>query len=291
LKNIIHSICACNKKFHEKTRHPLVSIINLAYEQEDIQLKMGSYAVILRQIDADSYCYGRKKYDFSDGTLIFRSPDKAIALDTDKTTKKYGTMLVFHPELLCGTTLATKIKDYTFFKYKENEALHLSSCEMKQILQAFNCIQDELEWGIDKYSTTIICNKIETLLNYCCRYYNRQFTTRHDASSLQMNEAQKMIDQYLTSQKYDSCNPPCTCKFSTKLGLSSAYFNDMLKYETGKNFNDYINLRRIELAKQLLLGTNKSEQDIAQELGYCSAGRFRQMFIKLTGNTPEAYRS
>ena len=85
MKNIIHSICACNKKFHEKTRHPLVSIINLAYEQEDIQLKMGSYAVILRQIDADSYCYGRKKYDFSDGTLIFRSPDKAIALDTDKT--------------------------------------------------------------------------------------------------------------------------------------------------------------------------------------------------------------
>lgn len=286
----IETVCSCNRLFNEKTLHPLVSIIDFSNKKKDEDIKLGCYAVMLLTHPSDNNIFGKEKYDFSEATLVFHAPDKTIDIRCSSWQPKEGLLLVFHPDLICGTPLGQKIKDYTFFKYKGKESLHLSARELNFIKREFEDIQTELDWGIDKFSQMLICNNIELLLNHCCRFYNRQFITRHDACEEVIKKLTQSIDNYLKSEKADDSNMPCPCYFSRQFGMSSAYMNDLLRHETGKNFNDYISLRRIDIAKQLLIGTNRTEQEIAKDLGFCTAGRFRQLFMKLTGLTPEDYR-
>lgn len=265
---------------------------------------------MFRHLSMEDYSFGRTKYDFSNSTLIFRGPGKAINIsskgkkgsdkdnlqDTEhsytidmKDSQSKDLLLIFNPRFLCGTVLSQKIKEYSFFHYKPEEALHLSQEETEHIFQMMNDIKKELEWGIDRFTATIISNKIEMLLNYCCRYYERQFITRHDAKDQLADKIRISIDNFLLSGKYEPCNAPSACRFAVHLSISSSYLNDLLKYETGKDFGDYLQLRRIEISKQMLL-TNKTDKEIASLLGYCTPKYFRQIFQKLTGCTTEEYR-
>ena len=304
------SVCSCNRSFSEKTLHPLISVIDLSKDCKETQLYTDSYAIIFRHFSLEDYSFGRTKYDFSNSTLIFREPGKRINIsskigeksdkdnlqDTEhsytidiKDSQPKDLLLIFNPHLLYGTVLSQKIKEYSFFHYKPEEALHLSKEETKHIYQMMNDIQKELEWGIDRFTATIISNKIEMLLNYCCRYYDRQFITRHDAKDQLADKIRISIDKFLLSGKYEPCNVPSACRFAVHLNISSSYLNDLLKHETGKDFNDYLQLRRIEISKQMLL-TNKTDHEIASLLGYCTTKYFRQIFQKSTGCTTEEYR-
>lgn len=305
----LYSVCSCNKLFSEKTLHPLISVIDLSKDCKETLLHTDNYAVMLRHLSSEDFSYGRTKYDFSTSTLLFRGPGKEIQIlskknqsgssqdicqkvstDLDKKSKQNkDLLLIFNTRLLCGTTLYQKLKDYKFFHYKPEEALHLSQEETGHIFRIMNDIEQELEWGVDRFSALILSNKIEMMLNYCCRYYERQFITRHDTCTLLANKAKVLIDEFLLDGKYEPCSAPSACRFAAQLHLSSAYFNDLLKYKTGKDFNEYLQLRRIDIAKQLLL-KDKPDREIALQLGFCTPQYFRQIFQKITGNSTEEYK-
>jgi AraC family transcriptional activator of pobA len=288
---ICDTVCSCNKLFDEKTLHPLVSVIDLSKQCKREQIRLDCYSMVLRHYPCKSSMFGRKSYDFSDGTLLFRNPEKSIDIQTGCEHEPSGMLLVFHPSLLSCSYLGQHIKDYTFFRYNPDEALHLSNTEVQTIKRCLKDIAAELEWGVDKYSATLICNKIEMLLNYCSRYYTRQFITRHDASTKVMDEVARKIDDYMLNGKIAVDGMPCACKLAQRMEMSSAYLNDMVRHETGKEFSDYVQLRRVELSKQMIVSTRKSDDEVASILGYCSTGCFRQLFEKLTGMTTNEYRN
>src|SRR5574344_489160 len=217
----ISSVCNCNKFFHKKTLHPLVSVIDFSKATEGVQIRLDCYSIILQQFSCNDFPYGRGRHDFSDGTLSFRAPDQTVDVNIQKGCQQNGQMLVFHPDLILGTTLGQKIKDYTFFKYNLNESLHISCKELAVILQCFEEIIEELNWGVDKYSHVIICNKIELLLNYCKRFYTRQFVTRHDELERLIQQLKSLVDDFLLDKHKSCCTLPCACKFAPKLNLSS----------------------------------------------------------------------
>ncbi len=286
----IDTVCSCNKLFNEKTLHPLISIIDFSKADEDEDIRLGCYSIMLLHHPINGCDYGKEKYDFNEGVLVFHSPDKAVDIHCKCCRPNEGYMLVFHPDLLCGTALGEKIKQYSFFKYKEKESLHISAREKTIFQRGLEEIEYELKWGVDRFTQILICNKLELFLNYCLRFYHRQFITRHDANDEAIHKITSAIDTYLKSEKTSDCKQPCPCQFAQKLNMSSAYFNDLLKHETGKDFNEYISLRRIDIAKQMILEGEINDKEIANRLGFCTAGRFRQLFIKVVGMTPEEYR-
>ena len=286
----INTVYNCNKLFNEKTLHPLVSIINLSGKCEEKEIKLNSYSILIQEHPLFN-CGGRKPYDFNAATLFFRSPDKTIKIANEKDCLQSGKLLVFDTDLLSGTSMGKQIKKYTFFKYKpESESLHVSAAELKIIYDCLDHINSELKWGIDKFSAIIISNKIEMLLNYCCRFYERQFITRHDASDETYDTLCNEIDNYMLNGKIHKMGLPCTCCFSRKLNISSAYINDLVKHESGNEFADYIQTRRVEIAKQMIIANNKSDAYIALALGFGGVMNFTKLFFQITGMTTEEYR-
>lgn len=292
---VIHDLCSCNKLMDEKTLHPLISIVSPDKQKEQLQFRADCYMMILRQHPSTGECFGRKKCDFSDATLLFRPPGKATDFTPGPADEAAGgRILLFSPELIACTPLGLRIGDFTFFKYKSVEALHLSGCELRIVQQCLDQLQTELQWGVDKFSQTIICTRLELLLNYCRRFYYRQFITRHDEHEPLLQQLQTLVDDYLRDgQKVsvDCFATPCASTLAKRLGLSSAYLNDLLRHETGSDLSTYAQQRRIILAKQLLLGTKMTERQIAENLGFGTAGGFRRLFVRLTGITPTDYRS
>jgi AraC family transcriptional activator of pobA len=283
------NVCTCNKLFCEKTLHPLVSVIDLSKGCDEHQIRVDGYAVLLRKSLTKKHSYGRKSYDFSDATLLFNAPDKAIDMEEQGFLKSGGTLLVFHPDLFCGNPLGQSIKDFTFFNYHPDEALHLSCCERRLIKQCLDLIKEELKWGVDKLSATIICDHITLLLHYCQRFYQRQFITRHDADAELVKKVDAELEDYLTSGRIANEGKPSASQFANQLMMSVAYFNDLLKQETGKEFTEYMKLKSIDIAKRLIY--QKSDEDIATMLGFCSTACFQHLFEKVTGITTQDYRN
>ena len=278
-------VCECNRAFHKETLHPLVSLIDMSAPCVGSQVKTDCYAVVFKHRAADSEKYGRRYYDYSDGTLLFVTPSKKVDLATAD-----GKMLIFHPTLIMYTPLGARLKEFSFFKYRPEESLHISCCEEKVINRCLGCISDELCWGIDEYSKTIICNSIELLLNYCRRFYTRQFITRHNVNVEAIDELDRLIDNYFTSGQAAAHGLPTAGRFAARLGMSAEYVNDMLKNETCKTVCEYVQLRRIQLAKEFLMASDRSVGDISALLGFSTAGCFATVFKKITGCTPEEYR-
>ena len=278
-------VCECNRAFHAETLHPLVSLIDMAVPCERGKMKTDCYAVVFRHNARDGAEYGRRPCDFTDGMLLFVAPNKELDLSTAD-----GKMLIFHPSLIKCTPLGLRLKEYSFFKYRQDESLHISSCEEKVIKRCLGCISDELCWGVDDYSKDIISNAIDLLLGYCRRFYNRQFITRHEANADAIAALDGIIDSYMKSGRAATDGLPTTSFFARKLDMSAEYMGDMLKSETGKTTAEYVQLRRLSMAKQLLIGTDAPVGRIAETLGFSTAGCFATVFRKITGCTPEEYR-
>ncbi len=279
---------------NHETLHPLVSIIDFSKAKERTGSKMNFelYCIFLKQVKCGDLKYGRNYYDYQEGTLVFISPGQTI--DVENKVDYYqpvGHGLVFHPDLIRGTTLAKSISEYSFFGYNTSEALHLSEKEKQLVFDCFNKIEIELKQSIDKHSKKLIASNIELFLNYCERFYDRQFITRDITNKGIVEKFEELLNSYFSSDKPNTIGLPSVAYYAGEFNLSPNYFGDLIKKETGKSAQEYIQLKLINLAKERIFDTNKSISQIAFELGFKYPQHFNRMFKKNTGYTPIEYRN
>lgn len=280
----------------EEPKHPLIGTIDFSklrlLEQQNVRFTTGFYTVMLKNLCPGALRYGRNYYDFQEGTLFFLGPNQVVALeDPDETQDVYGWGLVFHPELIRGTSLAPKMKDYHFFSYNVYEALHLSEKEKQKLTEIVEDIEAELEQNIDRHSKSVIVSSLELLLNYCNRYYDRQFITRTETNKDIISEFEGILQEYFSSEELSTLGFPSVKYFAEKLHLSPNYLSDLLKKETGKNGTEHLQLFVTELAKDKLLGSTVPVSEIAYDLGFEYPQYFSKMFKKNTGMTPAEFRN
>ncbi len=289
----LESITQYNKLKEVETKHPLISVFdnNNRKALPNGKLLFGFYAIFLKGAKCGELQYGRNSYDYDDGTLVCIGPGQVIGIEHDEDFKPSGWGLLFHPDLIKGTPLGGKIDSYSFFSYELYEALHLSKKEQQIIKELFHKIELELEQSIDKHSKTIITNNIELLLNYCERFYDRQFITRENINQGVLVKFEKLLNNYFHSENPQKYGLPSVGYFADHLNLSPNYFGDLVKKETGKSAMDHIHLKLIDVAKEKVFDTEKSISQIAYELGFKYPQHFSRMFKKETGYTPNEYRT
>ncbi|MCD8243061.1 MAG: AraC family transcriptional regulator, partial [Parabacteroides sp.] len=257
-----------------------------------IRFNYGIYALYLKLEKACDIKYGRQTYDYQEGTIVCFAPGQTA--ETNPTTDKVQVNahgILFHPDLLRGTSLGKSIKKYTFFSYEVNEALHLSEEERSIVMDCLKIIRMELEHGVDKHSKTLLVNHIELLLNYCMRFYERQFITRGKTNRDVLTRFENLLDEYFESALAEQDGLPTVKYFADKLCLSSNYFGDMFKKETGKSPQEYIQEKVIELAKERISDTADTVSQIAYSLGFQYPQHFCRLFKKRVGYTPSEYRA
>ena len=277
-----------------ETLHPLVSVIDMskASPRRASNMYFGFYTVFLKEVKCGDLRYGKKNYDYQEGTLVFIAPGQVITVDSSgEVYQPKGHALVFHPDLIHGTALGRHIQDYTFFGYQSNEALHLSEREKKIVLDCFSKIEYELEHAIDKHSKRLIASNIELLLNYCVRFYDRQFITRDNAHQGILERFEHLLNEYFQTDKPHTIGLPSVAYCAGELNLSANYFGDLVKKETGKAAQEYIQSKVIDVAKTRIFDQSKSVSQIAYELGFKYPQHFTRFFKQQTGASPKDYRS
>ena len=291
----LDSVDLYNKLYGLETLNPLVSVIDLNKATRSVELirfNYGIYALYLKLEKAFDIKYGRQTYDYQEGTIVCFAPGQTA--ETNPTTDKVQVNahgILFHPDLLRGTSLGKSIKKYTFFSYEVNEALHLSEEERSIVMDCLKIIRMELEHGVDKHSKTLLVNHIELLLNYCMRFYERQFITRGKTNRDVLTRFENLLDEYFESALAEQDGLPTVKYFADKLCLSSNYFGDMFKKETGKSPQEYIQEKVIELAKERISDTADTVSQIAYSLGFQYPQHFCRLFKKRVGYTPSEYRA
>lgn len=289
----LDSVDLYNKLYGLETLNPLVSVIDLNKATSSVDLirfNYGIYALYLKLEKACDIKYGRQTYDYQEGTIVCFAPGQTA--ETNPTTDKVQVNahgILFHPDLLRGTSLGKSIKKYTFFSYEVNEALHLSEEERSIVMDCLKIIRMELEHGVDKHSKTLLVNHIELLLNYCMRFYERQFITRGKINRDVLTRFENLLDEYFESALAEQDGLPTVKYFADKLCLSSNYFGDMFKKETGKSPQEYIQEKVIELAKERISDTADTVSQIAYSLGFQYPQHFCRLFKKRVGYTPSEY--
>lgn len=288
----IKNVCECNRRLGCKTLHPQASIINLEHpdlEQEAVEFEF--YAVLLIEECSDGCCCcGRKYYDYSNATMVFLKPGEIFRMSEAGVLPDKGWLLAFHPDLLYRTSLKNQMKNYTFFSYNKKEALHLSQRETTTITCCLKNIEKELHHSIDIHTATILSRHIELMLDYCTRFYERQFITRENKNKAVIEKLETLLNDYIASGKLRNALLPTSEYCATELGLSVPYFNDLLKFETGKTLDEYFQLKRLEAAKRMLLKAGNTPAIVTRQLGYVSVQYFSLLFKKITGISPNEYR-
>ena len=283
-----------NENLGVETLHPLVSVVDMS-ELAEIRhslKRFGFYCVILKQLECGTLLYGRNKYDYREGTLVFVAPGQ-IAGANDGGVSKHpkGWILMFHPDLLKGTSLASKMRDYSFFSYTSNEALHTSERERQTIIGCMREIREELQHPVDKHSKRIIASNIELLLNHCIRFYDRQFVTREEMNHDVMKRFEELLNTYFDSPDVVKLGLPTVAWFADKLHLSPNYFGDLVKRELGISAQEYIQRHIIEQAKYLLVNERMTVSQAAYALGYKYPNHLSRVFKHATGISPNEYKS
>lgn len=282
-----------NKLFGLETLHPLVSVVDLSKATlftPHHRINYGIYALFLKETKCGDIRYGRQNYDYQEGTVVGFAPGQIVTTERKKEIKPTARGILFHPDLIRGTALGRDIKRYSFFSYESTEALHLSEQEKGIIMDCLDKIQIELEHAIDKHSKRLICMNIELLLDYCMRFYERQFTTRSEVNKDVLVKFEQLLDEYLLSDLPGQKGLPTVKYFADKICLSPNYFGDLIKKETGKTAQEYIQNKILGLAKEWILGTNKTVSQIAYDLGFQYSQHFSRLFKKNVGYTPNEYR-
>jgi AraC family transcriptional regulator, transcriptional activator of pobA len=224
--------------------------------------------------------------------LVFLAPGQVAGLNSHgETYQPKGHGLVFHADLIHGTSLGRHMQDYSFFSYQSNEALHISERERKIVLDCFSKINFELEHAIDKHSKTLIVSNLETLLNYCARFYDRQFITREDVHKGILEKFEHLLNEFFQSEKPVAIGLPSVAYCAGELNLSAGYFGDLIKKETGKTAQEYIQSKVIDVAKEKIFDQSKSVSQIAYDLGFKYPQHFTRLFKQRVGHTPNEYRS
>ena len=287
------SISQYNDFNQHETLHPLASIIDYSKANPRKLRKsyFGFYAVLLKDVKCGDLRYGKNIYDYQEGTMVFVGPGQIVGVETsDEIYQPKGHGLIFHADLIKGTSLGKQICNYHFFSYNVNEALHISERERQLVLDLFSKIKYELEHSIDKHSKTLISNNIELVLNYCSRFYDRQFITRDHSNKGILESFEKLLTKYFSSDLVQEVGIPTISYCASELNLSANYFGDLIKKETGKTAGEYINLKLIDIAKEKIFDDKKSVSEIAYELGFKYPQHFTRMFKQQVGVTPSEYR-
>ena len=276
-----------------ETLNPLVSVIDFGKVQplRHARKLYGFYAVFLKDAQCGELRYGCKQYDYKDGTVLFVAPGQVFgAEDNGELFQPDGHVLLFHPDLLRNTHLAKTIRSYSFFSYDADEALHLSNEERTLIMDCFNKIRYELSHAIDKHSKQLIVDSIKMLLDYCTRFYDRQFITRENENIDILARVEKIVDNYFASGMAEKKGLPNVQYVAEQVNLSTNYFSDMMRKETGMSPLYYIHEKLIELAKTELVASSQSISEVAYKLGFQYSQHFTRLFKRKVGMTPNEYR-
>jgi AraC-like DNA-binding protein len=296
MDNIIRfeTISDYNAFNNNETLHPLVSVVHMskAEPRKAASMYFGFYTVFLKEVKCGDLRYGKNTYDYQEGTLVFIAPGQVVTVDSpDESYQPKGYALVFHPDLIHGTTLGKHIPDYTFFGYQSNEALHVSERERRIVMDCFSKIEYELDHPIDKHSKKLIVDNIELFLNYCVRFYDRQFITRDNVHVGILEKFERLLNDYFETDKPETIGLPSVAYCASALNLSANYFGDLIKRETGKSAQEYIQTKVIDVAKERIFDARKSVAQIAYELGFRYPQHFARLFKQRVGQSPNAYRS
>lgn len=280
----------------QKPLHPLITIIKewpqIDFDFGNTKMISDLYVIGLKGNVRGTFKYGRNSYDYEEGTLVFMAPNQVARFDNaDADLDRYGWNIFFHPDLIRRSTLGNSIKDYSFFNYGINEALHVSDKEKKMLTDFLQRIEIELEQNIDKHSQELILANLESLLKYCLRYYDRQFYTRTNLNKDLVDRFNKFLEGYFSSEELKKTGLPTIGKCGEALNMSGSYLSDLLRLETGRSAKDYIHDFIIERAKNLLLGTNNTVSQIAYDLGFEYPQYFAKLFKTKTGLNPTDYRN
>lgn len=276
-----------------ETLHPQVSVIDLskAKPMHHLRHTFSFYVIFLKDEKNCDLIYGRQRYDYQKGSVICLAPGQVIGIeDTGEEFQPQGYALCFHPDLIRGTNLGRSIKEYTFFSYEVNEALHLSERERHIFIDCLMNIQEELQHSIDRLSKRLIANHIELLLNYCLRFYERQFITRQNTNRDILTRFERFLNLYFVDENAMQKGLPTVKYCAAELCLSPNYFGDLIKKEAGKTALEYIQDKIIDIAKERLLLPDHSISEVAYQLGFQYPQHFTRVFKKATGMTPHEYR-
>jgi len=282
-----------------KPKHPLVTVVNAkdyetAPEFQKVKVVMNLYQITLK---SSQYCgiikYGKNSYDYEEGTLIFTAPGQVMEYESEVKEGDEnieGWTLAFHPDLIRKHDLVDKINHYSFFNYDINEALHLSEEERKAIEELLAKIVKEYSQNLDRHSQHLIISNIELLLDYCLRFYDRQFYTRTNLNSDIVSNFEKLLSEYYQSKKAEDYGIPTVNYCGKELNLSPNYLSDLLKKETGKTTQEHIHSYIIEKAKNSLINSTNSISEIGYELGFEYPQHFSNLFKSKTGFSPREFR-
>lgn len=290
----IDTIAGYDALIGAETLHPLVNVVDFSSLPPirfiNARKLYGFYAVFLKGSKFSALSYGRSSYDYQEDTLVFVAPGQIMgSLPDGEYHQLKGHVLMFHPDFLKDTLLAGEMKQYTFFSYNVNEALHLSASEKKTVLRIMQSIHDELR-DCDDRTSSLVVDYIKLFLDYCVRFYDRQFHDRHPANHDLLERFESVMDGYLRSGQAQTHGLLSVQYCADKLCLSSNYLSDLIKRETGISALKHIHRKTLEVAKEKVCDTSKSISEIAYELGFPYPQHFGRWFKKMTGCTPNEYR-
>lgn len=282
----------------EKPKHPLISVLRVNKQLQNMDIENFKYSLGLYQISLKDKCpftitnYGRNSYDFQEGTMIFTAPNQVLEFQkTDNDKIAGGWTVIFHPDLIRKSELGKKIDNYSFFSYATNEALHLSEEEQKTVTEIAEKIEKEYNNNIDTHSQTLMISNLELLLNYCTRFYDRQFFTRTNLNKDIVVQFEQFLKDYYKSHKPKAIGVPTVQYCGEALNLSPKYLSDLLRKETGRNTQDHIHSFVINKAKNILLNSNESVSEIAYSLGFEYPQYFSKIFKKRVKMSPSEFRN
>lgn len=290
----LDSIDAYNKLYGLETKHPSVTVIDLKDTTNVVnhmEMDYGVYALFLKNGENCTIKYGRQPFDYHEGSVVSFSPGQLAGVETEVDEFAPDVIgLMFHPDLLYRTPLASKIKDYAFFDYSQREAVHLSADERKIFLECLARISHEIEYPVDRHTAEIVASHIQVLLDYMTRFYERQFITRRKINSDILNRFEASLKEHLQSGRAREA-APTVAFFAGQAHLTPGYFGDLIKRETGLTAQDFISRLIIEYSRRRLVESDEDISIIAYDAGFQYPQHFSRMFKRITGVTPTQYRA
>ncbi|UTX48843.1 AraC family transcriptional regulator [Chryseobacterium sp. MA9] len=277
-------------------QHPLISLIHFNKdnpfnaEMAPVYNLLSFYKITFITRNKGRLKYGRSFYDYNEGSMLFLAPNQLVG-STDYNSETYCYLLLIHPDFLLGHPIAGKIKQYSYFSYSSNEALHVSDTEKEIILSVFRIMEQELNSRVDEFSQEVVIAQIELLLSYVNRFYKRQFITRKVVNSDVLQKTETILDHYLNDQESMHQGLPTVQYLSDQLSISPGYLSDVLRSVIGKNTQQYIREKVTEKAKERLISTDLTVAEIAYELGFEHPQSFSKMFRVQTGLSPVEFRN
>lgn len=290
----IDTIASYCNIFGYEPQHPLVVTVDSSKttvsDIREYTARWGVYALFLKQTKGCTINYGKTRYDYDDQSVVCLGPGQMTMTTVHPTDRRPAYRgLLFHPDLLFRTSLAQKIRQYSFFGYESREALHLSADERVNVEECLDRIERELAHPVDRFSKNLIVSNIELLLDYCLRYYSRQFTVREVLNAGIMARFDRMLDEYVNDVSACAAGLPNVKYFASEMALSPNYFGDLVKREAGVTAQDYIQNKLLGRAKMLLLNEGGNVSQTAYSLGFQYPQHFIRFFKRKTGITPKEF--